>query len=160
MRTSDPARRSRLGPAELYWEMLEALGGSQEDGPPLEAHDRFAAAMGVRRDARTGAPKPIAEHEREALVRRALAEHLARRPEMATHVRRRSCARLQVRFPRALYDELAAAAAADGTSINTFVVAACAGAVAKRRVLGNGTEQHTERPGPIDDQMIERLMRA
>ncbi len=159
MNASNPASRGRPGPAELYWEMLEALGGSQADGPPLQAHDRFAAAMGVRRDTRTGAPKPIAEHEREPLVRRILAEYLARRPEMAAQVRRRSCARLQVRFPRTLYGELALAASADGTSINTFVVAACAAAVAKRGVLGQGTDQ-PERSGPIDDQAIERLMRV
>ncbi|MBW6469148.1 MAG: hypothetical protein ACNA76_05965 [Anaerosomatales bacterium] len=120
-----------------YLEMLEILGGSAADGPPPDDYERFQAAMGTRRNPRNGAPMPYTQEERESLLRRVLAEYLTRHPEMAASARGQSCARLKVRFPRTLYSEIGAAAQADGSSMNTFVVAACAAYLGRREVSGS-----------------------
>lgn len=129
--TTTHARRT------VYLEMLEILGGSAGDGPPPDDYERFQAAMGTRRNPRNGAPMPYSQEERESLLRRVLAEYLAHRPEMAASCRRQSCARLKVRFPRTLYSEIGAAAQADGTSMNTFVVTACAAYLGRREASGS-----------------------
>ena len=126
---------SRHAPRTTYLEMLELLGGSPDDGPPPDQLERFEAAMGVRRNRRNGAPMSYSDDERESLLRRVLAEHLTKRPELAARVRQHSSSRLQVRFPRILYQEISEAARADGTSINTFVLTACATYLGRRGVV-------------------------
>jgi hypothetical protein len=133
-RTRNAATRSS------YLEMLELLGGTAEDGPPPDPLEKFEAAMGTRRNRRTGAPMPYTDAERESLLRRVLADHLAHRPEFAADVRRHSSACLKVRFPKTLCREMGAASRADGTSLNTFVLTACASYLGRRAVVNGATD--------------------
>lgn len=127
--------RNRGGHTATYTEMLELLGGSSADGPPPSELERFEAVMGMRRNPRNGAPMHYSEQERECMIRRVLAEHLVRHPEVASKVPRLSAPRLKVRFPRTLYREIGDAAQADGTSMNTLVVAACAAYLGRRAAM-------------------------
>lgn len=131
-----------------YFEMLELLGGSAEDGFPPTEFERFEVALGTRRDPVTFAPVRYSKEEKESMIRRIVAEYLAHRPEVAAVVRKQACARLKVRFPRALYREVVAAAQADGTSANTFVLTACAIYLGRRRVVTTAPEQ-TLPPDPF-----------
>jgi hypothetical protein len=133
-RTRNAATRSS------YLEMLELLGGSAEDGPPPDPLERFEAAMGTRRNRRTGAPMPYTDAERDSLLRRVLADHLAHHPELAADVRRHSSACLKVRFPKTLYTEIGSAARADGTSLNTFVLTACASYLGRRAAVNGAAD--------------------
>jgi hypothetical protein len=134
--------------------MLELLGGSVEDGPPPDPLEKFEAAMGTRKNRRTGAPMPYTDEERESLLRRVLADHLARRPEIAADVRRHSSACLKVRFPQTLYTEIGSAARADGTSLNTFVLTACASYLGRRAVVNDATDS---RHDAGDDPLVALL---
>ena len=137
-----------------YLEMLELLGGSVEDGPPPDPLERFEAAMGTRRNRRNGAPMPYTDTERESLLRRVLADHLAHHPELAADVRRHSSACLKVRFPKTLYSEIGAAAWADGTSINTFVLTACASYLGRRATVKGATDSR----GDVGEDQLAALL--
>jgi predicted HicB family RNase H-like nuclease len=137
---------NRAGHTAIYTEMLELLGGAAADGPPPTELERFEAVMGIRRNPHNGAPMHYSEQERERMIRRVLAEHLANRPEVASSLPRQSAARLKVRFPRTLYRDIGAAAQADGTSMNTLVVAACAAYLGRRAAMQSPVTQTTDAP--------------
>jgi hypothetical protein len=98
---------------------------------------------------------PYTDAERESLLRRVLADHLAHRPELVADVRRHSSACLKVRFPKTLYSEIGAAARADGTSLNTFVLTACASYLGRRAAVNGATDSR----GDAGDDPLVALLR-
>ena len=96
---------------------------------PYTIVERMEAFMGFRRDEH-GAPHALRHEDRVAIVRRFLDDYLARNPLEQQAVRKQKAARLLLRLPRRLHDEAFRCATSDGTSLNTFVVAAVAAAVA------------------------------